>query len=307
MASGIQDGPSNNGRSSRAHFFSTAIMCLLAVVASTELHESLHWVIGRVVGLPAHFLALTSVGVTQVVAASADPIDLALMNGVAPVATMLLGLLALFAVSVLRRGAPAAVTEFVAWCAIFAIPYIGIQTMLTAAPIRLRGDGADSAAVIGGYFGLSAAPRTLISLAGLAIYMASGFWLRRAVSDRTDIGYGRFTLAQRLKALSIWRIVASSILGLLLVVIIVRSAMLLSYGNARGIPLILQGGPFVWAGMIALLVLWRTPQAGHVRDKWIFPGLLACVVLIVIGILSHTDDYSFLGEVLLLPLISAAW
>jgi hypothetical protein len=43
------------------------------------------------------------------------------MNGVAPLATMLLGVLALVAVPALRPKAPAAVTVFIAWFAIFGV------------------------------------------------------------------------------------------------------------------------------------------------------------------------------------------
>ena len=307
MATGILNTSSNNRSFGLAGFLTNAVVCFVAVVGTSELHESIHLLVGRLAGLPAHFLGLTSVGVTSAVAAVSAPIDLALMNGVAPLATMVLGLVALAAVPALRRSAPVAVTQFVAWCAIVGVPYIGLQTMLTAAPIRLRGDGADSAAVIGGYFGLSAGARALISLVGLVLYLASGFWLRRAVSDTDDTARGSVTAGRRLKGLPVWRIIAASILGLVVVALAVRSTVLLMNGNSRGILLLVDGPPFAWAGMMAFLVSWRTPKALNVRDGWIFPGMLACVFLIALGVLSHTDDYSLIGEILLLPLITSAW
>jgi hypothetical protein len=110
-----------------------------------------------------------------------------------------------------------------------------------------------------------------------------------------------------LKGLPVWRIIAASILGLVVVALAVRSTVLLMNGNSRGILLLVDGPPFAWAGMMAFLVSWRTPKALNVRDGWIFPGMLACVFLIALGVLSHTDDYSLIGEILLLPLITSAW
>jgi hypothetical protein len=289
-----------------AGFIGMAVISMLAVLASTELHECFHFIVGRLVGLPSHFLSLTSAGVDPSVAAQAPSYALALMNGVAPLATMVLGVLALAAVPTLRPKAPTAVTNFISWCAIFAVPYIGIQTMLAAAPIELRGSGADFAAVIGGYFGLSVVLRTAISVAGLVIYMASGFWLRTALSQRTGSASPHLTLRQSLRGLAAWRLVGSAILGLFLIVMTIRSAAMLAHGESRGIPSMFRE-MYVWAVMMALLVRWNVPGAREVRDHWIFPGLLSSAGLIAIGFLPHLDDFFFLGTVLILPLIAAAW
>jgi hypothetical protein len=256
------DVEKNNRPRNGTRLFGMALISLLAVLVSAELHESLHLIVGRLAGLPSHFLNLTSVGVDPSVAVHASPSALALMNGVAPLATMLLGVLCLAAVPALRPKAPVAVTDFIAWCAIFAIPYIGLQTMVTAAPIQLRGNGADSAAVIGGYFGVPVVPRTAISLAGLLIYMASGFWLSAAVSQRTESAPSRLTLRQHLRGLAARRLVAASVLGLLLIAMTVRSAALLVRGDSRGVfSLLLE--TYVWAVMMTVLVRWRAP--GHAR------------------------------------------
>jgi len=287
-------------------FLGMALVALLAHLVSTELHESLHWLVGRLAGLPAHFLSFTSVGVTPAIAATASASALAWMNGVAPVATMLLGLLALAAVPALRPKAPVAVADFVAWWAIIGVPYIGLQLMTAALPINLRGNGSDSAAVLGGYFGLSLVPRIAISLAGLVIYMASGFWLGAAVSQRNSTARSRLTLSEHLRGLAAWRLVAASALGLLLIGMTLRYIVLLAHGNGRGpFPLILEMP--VWAAILALLVRWRSPGARDIRDHWIFPGLLAGAVLIAIGSLDNGDDFLFEGAILVFPLIATAW
>jgi hypothetical protein len=296
----------DNRSRSGTGFIGMAVIAMLAVVASTELHEFFHFITGRLVGLPTHFLSLTSAGVDPSVAAHAPSYALALMNGVAPVATMMLGVLALAAMPILRLKAPAAVTDFIGWCAIFAVPYIGIQTMLTAAPIQLRGSGADFAAVIGGCFGVPVVARTAISVVGLVIYMASGFWLCTAVSQRTGSARLHLTVSQRLRGLAAWRVVAAAILSLSLIAMTVRSTFMLAHGEGRGIPSLFRE-MYVWAVMMTLLVRWSAPGAREVRDHWILPGLLSSAGLIAIGSLPHLDDFFFLGTVLILPLTATAW
>jgi len=286
-------------------FFAMALLALVAHLASTGLHESLHFFVGRFVGLPAHFLSLTSVGVSPSVAATAAPSSVALMNGIAPLATMLLGLLALAAVPALRPKAPAAVTDFVAWWAIFGVPYIGLQLMTAALPINVRGNGADSAAVLGGYFGISLMPRVAISLVGLLIYMASGFWLGAAVSQRTASALSRPTLRQRLRGLAPWRLVGASLLGFLLIGMTARYVVLWAHGSFHGVLLFFRL-PYVWAALMALLVSWRAPGARYVRDRWIFPGLLVGALLIAVGWLDN-DDLVLEGSILVVPLIATAW
>ena len=287
-------------------FLTMTVVALFAAVASTELHETFHLVVGRLAGLPAHFLALTSAGVTPSVAEHASPAALALMNGVAPIATMILGVVALVAAPRLRGKAPAAVTDFIAWCAIFAIPYIGLQTMVTAAPVDTRGSGADFAAVLGGYFGVSLVPRTIVSLAGFVIFIASGFWLRKVVSERREALQPSATLGGRLRAVATWRVVAALVLGLVLTAMTVRSFVLLVNGNSRGLALLVRG-IVVWAAMVALLVRWQEPGARGVRDHWLFPGLAASACLIATGLLSHLGDYFLVGLLLALPLVTTAW
>ena len=253
----------------KLNFLGMAFIAFLANILSTELHESLHLIVGRFCGLPAHFFNLTSVGVAPLIVAKARASALALMNGIAPLSTMLLGVAALFLAPKLRRSAPPAVTAFVAWCAIFAVPYIGLQMMTAALPIRLGGNGADSAAVIGGYFGVPIGPRTVISVLGLLIFMASGFWLSRAVSDGSGDVRCRLTLRQHLRGLARWRVALASALGLLAIGMTVRGALLMLHSKNGGFFSLLLA-IWLWSAMMMLLVRWRAPGAREVRDQWIF-------------------------------------
>jgi hypothetical protein len=290
----------------RLNVFGVALIALLVNLFSTELHECMHLIVGRLCGLPAHFLSLTSVGVDPLTAANASPSALALMNGVAPLTTMLVGIAALYATPGLRRRAPAAITSFVAWCAIFAVPYIGLQIMTTALPARLRGNGADSAAVIGGYFGAPLGVRTVISVVGLMIFMASGFFLGRAVSDDPDDALCRLRLRQRLRGLAPWRVGAASALGLLLIGLVPRGAFMLAHGNGGGFFVLLMA-IWVWGAMMTLLVRWRAPGARDVRDQWIFPGILASLGMLAISWFTHLDDFFTSATIFVIPLIATAW
>jgi hypothetical protein len=290
----------------RLNFFGIAFIALLANLLSTELHESLHLIVGRLCGLPAHFLNLTSVGIDPSIAATARPLSLALMNGMAPLATMLLGVAALFLTPILRRRAPAAITAFVAWCAIFAVPYIGLQIMTTALPIRLRGNGADSAAVIGGYFGVPFGLRIVISVLGLLIFMASGFCLGRAVSENSVDASCPLTLRQHLRGLALWRVAAASALVLLAIGLTVRGAWLMVHHEVGGFSSLLRA-IWAWGAMMTLLVRWRAPGAREVRDQWIFPGLLASLGMLAISFATQLDDFFASATIYVIPLIATAW
>jgi hypothetical protein len=289
----------------RVNFFGMALIAFVANLFSTELHECFHLIVGRLYGLPAHFLNFTSVGVDPPIVASARPSALALMNGVAPLATMVLGVVALFATPILRRKDHAVVTAFVAWCAIFAVPYIGLQIMTTALPVRLRGNGADSAAVIGGYFGAPLVLRTVLSIVGLLLFMASGFWLGRAVSDE-PCDAPRLKLRARLRGLARWRVAAASVLGLLLIGMVVRGALRLALSEDGGF-VSLMVAIWLWGAMMALLVRWQTPGAREVRDRWIFPGVLASLGMLAISLLTHLGDFFVSATIFVIPLIATAW
>jgi hypothetical protein len=284
-----------------ARFFGMASVAILARFASTEVHESVHFLVGRLAGLPANFLTLISVGVEASVAAGAPQYALALMNGVAPVMTVLLGILALKAVAAVRSKAPAALTGFLAWWAITGIPYMGLQLMTAAGPIRLRGDGSDSAAVIGGYLGAGIVVRSVISLAGLLLYLASGFWLDAAVAGRDDAA--RLALRQKLCGLAAGSCIDPGI------------AIDCDDGGQRDVAggrqrrrfALVASGDVGLVGNDGVRGAVARPRGTRGRDRWIFPGLLASAGLIAIGLLTHLFDFLIDGVTLTMPLLATAW
>jgi hypothetical protein len=286
-------------------FLKMALLALLTHLLSTELHECIHLVIGRLEGLPAHFLAATSVGLTPAQAANASPAALALMNGVAPIATMILGVIALFATPTLRAKGSVTLADFCGWWAIFGVPYIGLQTMVTSATISVRGNGADFAAVIGGYFGVSAKTRAIIALLGFLLYIASGFWLRIAVVDAAPSRITHSDFANLRRSVPVWRFLAAAIPGAAFLVMTLRGATMLLQGNSRGLGLLVLA-PLAWATVMGLLTCWSRSQASAVRDQWILPGLLASLILIVVGLLTNSD-FTLDGLLLTAPLFTTAW
>jgi hypothetical protein len=238
-------------------------------------------------------------------AANASPAALALMNGVAPIATMILGVMALFATPRLRAKGSSTLADFCAWWAIFGVPYIGLQTMVTSAPVTTRGNGADFAAVIGGYFGVSAKPRAIIALVGFVLYIASGFLLRIAVSDGARRPSTNPTSNNALRSVAGWRLAAAAVLSALLILLTARSAGMLLWGNGRGLGLLVLA-PLAWAAVMAMLIRWSQPEVSIIRNQWILPGLLAGIVLIAIGQLSKSD-FTLDGLLLATPLFTTAW
>ncbi len=136
--------------------------------------------------------------------------------------------------------------------------------------------------------------------------MASGFCLGTAVSQHADTAPSRLTLMQHLRGLAAWHLVAAALLALLLIAMTVRGAAQLTHGNGYGM-LWLVRDIYVRAAMMTLLVRWRAPGARDVRDRWIFPGLIASAGLIAIGLLTHLDDFLFIGQAYVIPLIATAW
>src|SRR6185437_15615684 len=173
-------------------------------------------------------------------------------------------------------------------------------------PVRLRGNGADSAAVIGGYFGVPLGPRTVISVLGLLIFMASGFWLGRAVLDNSGDERYRPRLKERLRDIARWRVAAASAFGLLMIGLIIRGTLLMIHADNGGF-LSLLIAIWIWGVIMTLLVRWQAEGARDVRDGWIFPGLLASLAILAISLATQLSDFLTTATIYIIPLIATAW
>ena len=282
-----------------------SVVCLVTIVALIEVHELLHLVVGRLVGLPARFLNLTAVGVGLDEAARANPAALAWMNGVAPMVSIALGVLAFAVLSAHRRRFRPWVRYALTWVAIQGVPYAGLQLMTAAAPVRLRGDGADFAAVIGGYFQAPPEIRAILTVTGLAVFLASGFWLGRLLSDSSVSPHRRLSLGARLATVAVWRRLLAAVIGTLSIGTLAMGIVLLFQGNANGLRFLLLSAFVGWVAVVALLVPWRWPGAATVWRHWLLPGLLASLVLTVVGLAFPSDFASAVFA--LTPLLATAW
>ena len=285
---------------------SMVVLSLVVVVLSVSLHELMHLIVGRFMGLPAHYVSLTAVAVTPEAAAIAPAAALALMNGVAPVVTMGLGVLAFVSVPVFRPRVSALITSFVAWWAIFGVAYIGAQLMTVGYPADLRGTGADLAAVVGGYWQASDRMRAVIALIGLSVFMFSGLWLGTPLAVVSRLRKPAWRIAERWGQIAVWRWVSGVILGLLTLGLAALGFSLLLRGAGEGVSLMYVAGSFVWPAFMALLTPWSTAWANNILKHWIAPGALASAAFLLLGLATHSD-YATVGMVLLPPLVTAAY
>jgi len=122
---------------------------VVSVIAFVTLHELTHMIVGRLLGLPASFASPVTVSVPTSVIGHVDGWRLALMNGIAPLTTMILGVVAALLLTRYGRRWPDLLNRFVGWWALFGVAYIGFEMIGTSAPTVYAGSGADPAAVAG--------------------------------------------------------------------------------------------------------------------------------------------------------------
>ncbi|MGH8292883.1 MAG: hypothetical protein ACRESA_05365 [Gammaproteobacteria bacterium] len=275
-----------------------AVLVAASTIAIITLHETLHLLVGRLAGIPAVFTGLTSAGLPKGIDAHQyGPTQLALMNGIAPLLTVVFGFVVYYALAK-RRVILGHLRYFFAWWAIFGIPYLGLQLMLATEQVDYSGNGADSAA-IAGYLHLSIPLRAIICLAGFLYYMMSAVWVLGAIraADR-DVLPGGSSMA-----IAWWR----HLLGWLLIAVAIASAVFFA---AQALDGIRNGLLFVawfgwWAAGTALLTPWKSFVARAIGKHWLLPGIIGMLVLIPLGYIGKGNDYASIWLVILPPLIAA--
>lgn len=275
-----------------------AVLVAASVIVIISLHESIHLVIGRLAGIPAVFTGLTSAGLPKSINPHLyGPMPLALMNGIAPLLTVVFG----FVVYDLLQRRPAAlgaVRYFFTWWAIYGIPYLGLQLMIVIYHTDYSGNGPDSAA-LAGYLHLSDPIRAVICLVGFLYYFASALWvlnaLRAADLEILPRGSGL--------ALAWWRRLS----GIALIIVANGSAVFLAstafFGQIRGLPLYL--GILTWGLGTAALTPWKSSAARTLFQHWLPPGILGMLALIPLGLIGGGNDYASIWLLILPPLTAA--
>lgn len=275
-----------------------SILVAASVIVIIGLHESMHLLVGRLAGIPAVFTGLTSAGLPKSINPHLfGPTQLALMNGIAPLLTVVFG----FVVYYLLRRRPAAlgaVRYFFTWWAIYGIPYLGLQLMIVIYHTDYSGNGPDSAA-LAGYLHLSDPIRAVICLAGFLYYFAASLWvlkaLRAADLDILPSGSGL--------ALAWWRRLS----GIALIIVANGSAVFLAasafFGQIHGLPLYL--GILTWGLGTAALTPWKSSAARTLFQHWLLPGILGMLALILLGLIGDGNDYASIWLLIMPPLVAA--
>lgn len=275
-----------------------AILVAISVVVSVSLHELVHLVVGRIVGIPAVFRGLTSAGLLEQVVHLYSPARLALMNGIAPLFTVIIGFV-IYRILAFRPGAFGRAKYFFAWWAIFGIPYLGLQMMIIVARIDYSGNGADSAA-IAGYFHIPMSVRAVVCVVGLLYYIVSAVWVLGVIRV-ADENAGSVRTAMRI---SLWR----RVLGWALIVAALVCAVIAAERALMGkFPMaFVEGAVLCWAAATAVLTRWRSPSANVVWKRWLLPGIIGTLALFPLGFIGGGNDYVVMWLLVLPPVVAAS-
>lgn len=282
---------------STADVVARAMLAAISVAAVVFAHELVHLLIGRFAGIPAAFTGLTSVGIPRADVHLYAGWRLALMNGGAPIFTVLVGF-AVLAVMPRLGHFHRLVRYFLSWWAIFGIPYLGLQAMIVVARVDFSGNGVDSAAVAG-YFHAGPPALAVVSVAGFLYFLWSSRWVIRAIESADD----RIPRKAPAGAVAVWR---RAITGLLVLVAIAASVSfsILVFG-LRPPPLPVLTALGAWAIACVFLTRWRSPPARRVWRGWLIPGAIGMFALVPLGFVGGGNDFAQLWAFELSPVFAA--
>lgn len=173
----------------------------------------------------------------------------------------------------------------------------------TAAARAWMAGGVDTATVLVGYFGVAGTLRGVLSVAGIAFTIASGYLLGGALGDRHPVSSAEFDAVPGISATR--RVVGTAFVVLSICLIVTGTALLARPG--RGNPM----GPFLladilWAVGMLTATPWRQPGPRFVRDVWLAPAIAAMGLLTLVGAV-FPSDYAAAGLFFLPQLATAAY
>ena len=268
-------------------------------MAFVTVHELLHIAAGHWFGIGGHFTSLTSADADPAQTQAATATARAWMAGVAPLFTGVAGICALRVAPWARRRDHDIAATALGWIAVFGIPYIGVQLMTLGGPAA----GVDTAAVLVGYFGIGGLARGVLSVAGVAFTIATGFLLGAGLGDPRPMSFAAFDAVTSISAKR--RVVGTTFAILSICLIAVGGALLArpGRGNAMG-PFLLAD--ILWAVGMLTATPWRQPGPRFVRDVWLAPAIAAMSLLTLVGTV-FPSDYAAAGLFFLPQLATAAY
>ena len=293
----IAQGPSSFS-SSRGVVLTQSVVVALSIAAVISLHELIHFVVGRITGIPAVFTGLTSAGVPEGTAALYPQSALALMNASAPLFTVIVGF-GLYPALARWPEIFGRARYFFTWWAIFGIPYLGLQMMIIVNHVDSSGHGADSAAVAG-YLHVPMSVRAIVCVMGFVLYMVSAVWVL-GVIRAVDVD---MQVAHTATNVCLWRRVLGGILifgAIACAVTVARRALLGTFPGPY-----MVGAFLGWALAAAVLTPWRSPAARVVWTHWLLPGAIGMAALIPFGFIGGVNDYASIWLPIIPPVVAAA-
>jgi hypothetical protein len=248
-----------NAYSLPARFAQRAGLCLVTTMAFVTVHALLHIAVGHWFGIGGHFTSLTSADADPARTIASTAGARAWMAGVAPLFTSIAGVAALLVAPWARRRQYERAATMLGWIAVFGVPYIGVPLMTLGGP----GHGVDTVVVLIDYFGISAIPRGVLSVAGAAFTIAAGYFLGGALGSQQPAPFPARAAVTNMSATR--RVLGSAFVILSICSIVVGAALLARPG--RGNPM----GPFLladilWAVGMLTATPWRQPGPRFVRD-----------------------------------------
>jgi hypothetical protein len=272
-------------------------LCGAALVTLSTLHECVHWLVGRAVGLHTVFRGFTSVGYT---AGSPSPLQALLFSDVAVAFVVMVGVAAsVLLVSRARTRWPEWLNYFLAWWALFGLSYLGFQ---------MRCPGCDFRAVLN-YFQWTWLVRAGVVVAGALLYLLSGFLVRLPGAEPHS--------AEQPPArpwfwvLRVFALLPALYIGLILVRTFKTVA---SGGSSPGFNVVVP--PVLWVVVCALAIPWSRQRARQLIVEWMLPLILATVLLGAFTIATQiwarrtgfgAAEYGVISIWLFPPLFSAIW
>ena len=241
-------------------------------------HEGVHWLIGRLFGIPAVFTSLTSVGVPPAEINNYPSWGLILMNGVAPWYSVGLVALAMW-LSYRLSDRGGILVDFVRWTAIVGAPYLGLQLISGVAPAKNDGSGVDFAA-INAFFNLSSPVPALLSVLGSILLVAGSILVRKTVFAPVETRSG---------LVASWRRAAAMTLMVIFALITIACCVVAVIGNYAYSLIPLLAWITLFSGALLFWIPWKQPASRAFLRSWAIPGGIVVLAMAVIGMLTAGD------------------
>lgn len=249
------------------------LVAMASIVFSIEIHELVHLLTARFMGIPARFLNFTAVGIPMADVPKYSPGELAVMNGIAPIFSfVVLGCGTYFWL----KGRPfkrSWLRYSLTWLAILNLPYLGLEMMGAAMPSQPNGGGNDFATVFS-YFGASHFLRAWLGVLGFILFIILQVPLRDLLypEDRPRGSYDYKSVSRLRTILGCGFIV----LGLAASLVACRYQILQQYNQAQ----LWSLSKFVfWALARISFVSWRSDLSRALFRQWLVPCIVSTLVL----------------------------